>query len=555
MRGVVLAAPRIAMTARTLIDALSARSPAALVIHGPRGSVSATSSWAEIDRLSGLCASRLASLGLDRRDRIGLMAETDLDFLRLFFGCQKAGLVPVPLPLPNAFGDRSAHAERLRLQLRAAGACVAISAEAHAGLLPPDLRMRGTPADIDHLAPSARVPRGPTPDDIAFLQFSSGSTRFPKGAMISQRAVMANAAAIRDGLGVVAGDVTVSWLPLYHDMGLVGCVLAPLAAGLELHLLPTREFVRNPAIWPRLMSDARGTLSYSPGFGYDLAARRAACEDLDLSRWRVAGIGGDMIRPDVLRRFADAFAPAGFRAGALVPSYGLAEATLAVTMTPPGRDLMAEDVDLDRLESEGRIAPALAGRRSRMLARCGMPLPGTELRIVDAGGRRLAEREVGRIMVRSPSVMEGYFREPEETARALDPSGWLDTGDLGAVVEGELVITGRAKDVIIVNGRNLWPQDLEWAAEQVRPLRAGDVAAVPHPGSDGGEQVVLLVQCRVPDTVQRDRLVEALVAQVMATSGVLCRVVLVPPRSLPRTSSGKLARAQARLLLAEGVFG
>lgn len=541
------------MTARTLTEALAAAANP-VVLHGPRGTVTRASSWAELDHLSTGAARHLLSLGLARGARVGLMADTDLDFLRLFLGCQKAGLVPVPLPLPNAFGDRSAHAEKLELQLRAAGAVAAVAADAHAGLLPATLSLRLTPADIDRAPPARGALPAVGPDDVAFLQFSSGSTRFPKGVMISQRAVMANARAIRDGLAVVPGDVTVSWLPLYHDMGLVGCVLASLVAGLELHLLPTREFVRNPAVWPRLMSDVGGTLSYSPGFGYELAARRAAVAGLDLARWRVAGIGGDMIRPEVLRAFAEAFRPAGFRDGALVPSYGLAEATLAVTMTPPGRGLAVEEVDLDRLERHGIASPPGAGARARVFSRCGVPLPGTELRIVDARGRPVGERRVGRVQLRSGSVMDGYFREPEETARVLDPRGWLDTGDLGALVDGELIVTGRAKDVIIVNGRNLWPQDLEWAAERVEPLRSGDVAAVPHHG-DGGEQVVLLVQCRVPDPTQRERLVEALVARVMATSGVLCRVVLVPPRSLPRTSSGKLARAQARRLLSDGVFG
>lgn len=544
---------------RTILDALAAaaQGPARITVRGPGGAESAAAAWADIAQDTPALARRLLSTGLPRGARIGLVAETDLHFVRLFLACQQAGLIPVPLPLPGAFGDREAHADKLGRLLSACGARAVIAPAALRALLPQGLHLAAAPADIEAL-PEARAPLPEIGEDhIAFLQFSSGSTRFPKGVVVRHRNLMANARAIAAALRVERGDVCVSWLPLYHDMGLVGCLLTPLVAACDLHLLPTREFIRNALLWPRLMAETGGTVTYSPAFGYELAARRGggdAVRSLDLSRWRVAGLGGDMIRPDVLARFADAFAPAGFDPRAFVGSYGLAEATLAVTLGRPGAGLAVSELDLDALERRGRLCPAGEGRK-RAFARCGTPIPGFELEVRDATGQALPEGQVGRIHVRGPSVMGGYFREPEETARVLSLDGWLDTGDLGALEGGELLITGRAKDLIIVNGRNVWPHDLEWAAERVEPLRAGDVAAVAAEGEDGAEQAVLLVQCRSTDPEARARLAEQVAAAAVAAVGVVCRVVLVPPHALPRTSSGKLARAHARRLLAEGAFG
>jgi fatty-acyl-CoA synthase len=535
-----------------------------VVVRGPRGAVVETLSWRDVAEQSVELAHRLASTGLAAGERVGLAAETDLAFVRLFLACQLVGLVPLPLPLPPAFGDRAVHAERLALLLEAAGARAAFAPPALLGLLPPGLALAGTPAQVEALPPSPRRLPALAAGDVAFVQFSSGSTRFPKGVVITHRALLANARAIAAALHIVEGDSCVSWLPLYHDMGLVGCLLAPMVVGLDLHLLPTREFIRNPLLWPRLMSEVGGTLSYSPAFGYELASRRVSAEilaPLDLSRWRVAGLGGDMIRPDVAGRFAEAYAPAGFRPEAFAPSYGLAEATLAVTMQPPGEGLAVALADLDLLEHDGILAvtrtvaadgPRIRGfasdaPRIRGFAACGRPLPGMRVEIRDQAGAVVPERRVGRIHVAGPSLLEGYFRDPE-ASRLVLADGWLDTGDLGAWVDGSLVVTGRAKDLIIVNGRNLWPQDLEWAAERVEPLRPGDVAALAEHDSEG-ERVVLLVQCRMQDAAARRQLAQAVADKVMAACCVLCRVVLVAPHALPRTSSGKLARSHARRLL------
>lgn len=545
-------------TSRTILDALAAagRGSAQVTIRGAGGAVVAATDWAALAESTPSLARRLLSTGLPHGARVGLVAESDLSFIRLLLACQRAGLIPVPLPLPGAFGDREAHADKLTRLLAACGARAVVGPAAMLPLLPATLAVAVPPAEIEALPEAdCRLP-DIGEDHIAFLQFSSGSTRFPKGVEVRHRNLLSNARAIAASLRVGAADVCVSWLPLYHDMGLVGCLLTPLVAGCPVHLLPTREFIRNPLLWPRLLSETGGTVSYSPAFGYELAARRGgeAVRGLDLSRWRVAGLGGDMIRPDVLGRFAQVFAPAGFRPAAFLASYGLAEATLAVTLGRPGAGLGVSDLDLDALERGNRLSPAGAGR-SRAFARCGTPIPGFALEVRDSDGRPVPEGAVGRIHVRGPSVMAGYFHEPEESARVLSPDGWLDTGDLGAMADGELLITGRAKDLIIVNGRNVWPHDLEWAAERVEPLRAGDVAAVAAVDEDGAEQAVLLVQCRPSEPAARARLAEQVAAAAVAATGVVCRVVLVPPHALPRTSSGKLARAHARRLLADGAFG
>jgi fatty-acyl-CoA synthase len=373
---------------------------------------------------------------------------------------------------------------------------------------------------------------------------------------------MSNAGGIvRAGLRVQPGDRCVSWLPFYHDMGLVGFLLAPVAAQLPVDYLPTREFARRPMLWLSLLSENRGTISYSPSFGYELCARRAettAPQALDLRAWRVAGIGGDMIRLPVLSRFAQAFAANGFDPSAFVASYGLAEATLAVSFAPLTTGLEAETVAADAIGEGDEVVPlpnAASARAMRTFVLCGRPLPNVEVEIRDASQRVLAENVVGRVFVRGPAVMTGYFNETAQTQRVLGADGWLDTGDLGYWRKGALVIAGRAKDLIIINGRNVWPQDLEWAAERVAEVRSGDAAAFSIDDEEGeGERAVLVVECRTNDPSQRSNLSKEIAAVVRSTAGIDCEVVLVPPRTLPHTSSGKLSRVRAKQDFLAGTY-
>jgi fatty-acyl-CoA synthase len=545
----------------TLTEALdfAARGPTGVNLHGLRGELIAAMPYAELRERARALAARLLAAGLETHDRVGLVAETDADFVVAFFACQYARLTPAPLPLPAPLGGREAYVEQIGRMLASARAAAVFGPESLLPWLqdaagPAGVRVVGRTADLAE-APAGELP-APQPDDPCYVQFSSGSTRNPTGVLCTHRALMANTQAItRDGLKVTPTDRALSWLPLYHDMGLVGFLLSPLAAQMTVDLLPTGAFVRRPLLWLDLISKNRATISYSPSFGYDLCARRGdgSREGLDLSAWRIAGCGGDMVRPGPLLGFAERFAAAGFSATAFVASYGMAEATLALTMAPLGRGLRFDEVDVGRMERDGVVSTG-AGARSRAFVRCGPVLPEHELEVRDEAGAVLAERHVGRIFVRGPSLMRGYFGEPEASARVLSPDGWLDTGDLGYLTDGEIVPTGRAKDLILLNGRNVWPQDLEWTAEsEIEKLRSGDVAAFSIDAEEA-EQLVVLVQSRTSDPEARRSLAEDVAALLRARHGVEAKVELVGAHALPQTSSGKLSRSKARALYLAGAF-
>ncbi|NVN04454.1 fatty acyl-AMP ligase [Asaia spathodeae] len=507
-------------------------------------------------------ARRLLGAGLSVGDRVAIVAESDGDFARIFFGCQYAGLVPAPLPLPIAFGGREAYISTLRGMVSASGARAVVvpeligswTADIVAGL---DLAFGGSPAELLALAPSDQALPSIGAENLSYLQFSSGSTRFPMGVAVTQSAGMANARAIaRDGLKVrETGDRCVSWLPLYHDMGLVGFFLTPMTCQLTVDLLPTREFARRPHVWLDLISRNRGTIAYSPSFGYELCARRPVSGDLDLSCWRIAGIGGDMIRHHILETFAERFAAYGFDGRAFVASYGMAEATLAISFAPLDTGIVTDTIDLRKLETDGvAIASNDPSHALRTFVLCGVALPEHDVQVRNADGALMPERHVGMVYVRGPSLMRGYFGRSAETDEVLDSKGWLNTGDLGYMLDGQVVITGRAKDLIIINGRNIWPQDLEWSAEhEIASLRSRDVAVFAVEGSEG-ERVVALVQCRATNDDDRAKLREETMGLFRRQHGIDVDVILVPPHTLPQTSSGKLTRARAKAMLLAGQF-
>jgi fatty-acyl-CoA synthase len=528
--------------------------------HSLRGELVEVLPYARLREQARALAGRLLACGLEPGDRIALAADSDGDFLRAFFACQYAGLVPAPVPLPAPFGGKDSYVSHVRRMLISSGARAAFAPPALAewftqageGL---GLASAGVLSDL----PPPRAGHLPTldPRGLCYLQFSSGSTRFPLGVAVTQGALMANIAAIgREGLRVAPSDRTVSWLPLYHDMGLVGMMLSSLAFQVSIDLLPTGAFVRRPSLWLDLISRRRGTISYAPTFGYDLAARRGAgVADLDLSSWRVAGLGGDMIRPEPLRAFSQVFAAAGFDPRAFVASYGMAEATLALTLTPPGQGLRTDLADIDGLERHATAAPPTgSGKRAREFSLCGRVLAGHRIEVRDRAGAPMGDRRVGNIFASGPSLMKTYFGEPAETAKVLSSDGWLDTGDLGYTLDGQIVITGRAKDLIIVNGRNIWPQDLEWTVErELASLRNGDVAVFSVADVEG-ERVVALVQCRTSESAARETIRTAAANLIRARHGLDAQVVLAAPHSLPQTSSGKLSRSRARNLYLSGAF-
>jgi len=501
-------------------------------------------------------ARRLRSLGLDRGARVAIVAETNPDFLRFFFACQYAGLVPVALPASVNLGGHDAYVGRLRGLLQGCGASVAMASspflrflrEAAEGVA---LAFVGTPAAFDELPEPEVELRSSGPTETAYLQYTSGSTSFPRGVVITQEAVLSNlAGVVNHGLDIQPDDRCVSWLPFYHDMGLVGCMLAPMATQRSIDYLDTRDFAMRPRRWLELMTSTRATISFSPPFGYELCARRIRAEDVaryDLSAWRIAGIGAEPIRAELPDRFAKLLAPAGFDPRAFVPCYGMAESSLAISFSPLRQGVVVDWIDADHLAEHLRVSPVATGTgRVNGFVRCGAPLPGHEVAIRDDQGHALPDLHVGRIKVRGPSIMSGYFGQPEQTRQALSPDGWLDTGDIGYLVDGSVVVTGRHKDMIIINGRNIWPQDIEHIAERQPELRSMDASAFFVLGADDEEVAVVVVQSNISDAAESRLLIQRLHREIHEELGISCLIELVARHTLPRTSSGKLSRAAAR---------
>ncbi|GMU46427.1 MAG: hypothetical protein AMXMBFR26_12090 [Porticoccaceae bacterium] len=552
----------------TLAEALdyAAQGATGANFYSGRGELRARLSYRSLRRDAVMLARKMLALGLNKGDRVALIAETDPHFLRFFYACQYAGLVPVPLPASVKLGAHTSYVAQLRGLLSGSHAAIAVASpgylpyleEAGAGL---GLRRIAEPEAFYQLpaADDLELPQ-PDPDGIAYIQYTSGSTRFPRGVVIPQRTAMANLAGIvRHGVKLAPGDRCLSWLPFYHDMGLVGFVLVPVAAQTSVDYLDTRDFAMRPRQWLNLMSETKATVSFAPPFGYDLCARRLVAGEAaryDLRHWRVAGVGAEMIRPEILEAFAEALAPAGFDRRAFLACYGMAECTLGISFSPLYRGFRTTLVDTETLYDQQLVVPLDARRtgttRGRYFVNCGIPLPGYEVQIRGEDAQPLAEYQTGVIHLRGPSVMAGYFEMPEETRAVLDPDGWLNTGDIGYLAEGSLTITGRQKDLIIIRGRNIWPQDIEHIAETQPEVRSGGAVAFAAPDAEGDDTCVLLVECRETQPERRAELSARLAQLVQRELALECRVELVPMHHLPRTSSGKLSRARARQLFIAG---
>ena len=519
--------------------------------YGGTGRLEAVLPYEELRSSALSLARRLTSLGLPRYSRVAIIADTAPFFHRFFFAAQYAGFIPVPLPAAIQMGGGDAYVAQIRRMMESCGAAVAVAPDGFLHLLkraavPLSLTMAGSPADFDALPEAPGLPEPLAGDEPAYLQYTSGSTRFPRGVEMSQRAVLSNLREIADiGAQFRKDDRLVSWLPFYHDMGLVGFVLVPLMRALSVDYLSPRTFAMRPRLWLKLISDNRCTVSSCPPSGYGLCATRlrlADQEKYDLSSWRVAGVGAERIDPRLLERFSQLLAPAGFDPKAFVACYGMAECGLAISFAPLNAGIHIDRVDKNRVIASGEARPCSTDEDALKLVDCGAVLPSYEFRICDEKGREVAERQCGRIMVRGASVMRGYFNDPEATAEVLDKDGWLDTGDIGYRRGRNLVVTARSKDVIIVNGRNIWPQDLEQLAESCPGVRTGTTTAfeVTEPG--GGPLVVVVVESKH----ERPELSQDIRSLVRRHFGVPCHVDIVPPRTLPRTSSGKLSRTTAR---------
>jgi fatty-acyl-CoA synthase len=544
----------------TLTDALdyAAQGETGSNFYTGRGGIYASLTYRQLREEAIELAHKLLGLGVDKGDRVALVAETNPDFIRFFYACQYAGLIPVALPASVKIGAHHAYVAQLHLLLEASDAAIGVASEGYLTFLQEaseglDMRMVDAPEAFHALPADEQELHNAQPEDISYIQYTSGSTRFPRGVVIQHQTAMANLKGIiAHGLKMDAQDRMMSWLPFYHDMGLVGFVLVPMAAQVSVDYLDTREFAMRPRQWLNLMTQTRATISFAPSFGYDLCARRVRDNDIagyDLSNWRVAGIGAEMIRPETLEHFAATMEPCGFDRRAFLACYGMAECTLGVSFSPLSTGFTTHHIDSDQL-SENHQAVLMDGSdtegRGRHFVNCGVPLPDFEVEIRD-DDMVLGDWQSGVIHLRGPSVMSGYFNLPEESNHALCEDGWLNTGDIGYQVDGALTITGRKKDLIIIHGRNIWPQDLEHVAETQPEIRPGDAVAFSAPDQEGEEMCVLMVQCRELDQQKRNNLVRRLTALLRMEMSLDCYVQLVPNRALPRTSSGKLSRAKARL--------
>jgi fatty-acyl-CoA synthase len=509
--------------------------------------------YAELRGRSLGVARALLGAGLRPGDLVALVVADAEPFLTALFGASMAGLVPASLYPPTTIGDLSRYLALTAGILRASGArAVVASAALVAGFegirsTCPELALVLSRDDLD--GPPLESEKRPTLDDLAFVQFTSGSTSAPKGVALSHRNVAANVEAINGpaGLGTTAEDSAVSWLPLYHDMGLVGMALGPLYSARPGVLLTPQAFVKRPAEWLKAISRYKATVSFAPNFAYDLAVRRVKDRDLDgvdLSTWRIAGCGAEPIHAPTLAAFAERFRAVGFRASSFLPSYGLAEHVLAATFPVRNREPRVEHLSSDDLTERRQAHLVPASTSAIALVSCGRALPEHEIRIVGDDGTSLAERQVGEITLAGPSVMLGYYKNEELTAQTIR-DGWLSTGDLGYVSEGELFVCGRAKDVIIVNGRKYHPQDLEWALSDLAGVRRGRIVAFGTVAQGVSDRVVIVVE--PSGTAAPDLLADAVRVRISDAFGLYVdEVVAVPSGTIGRTTSGKVQRAATK---------
>jgi fatty-acyl-CoA synthase len=511
-------------------------------------------------------AGGLRERGVGRGDTVALMLPTGLDFLRTFFGVLLARAIPVPIYPPVRLDRLEEYAARQSAILADAGVRLLVTiprARPVVSLLRPAVETLADVVTADELAASGAPVSGPEGDggDPAFIQYTSGSTGEPKGVLLTHDNLLANIRAIAAGLEVRPTDVGVSWLPLYHDMGLIGCWLTCLHQGLPLTLLPPTAFLARPERWLWAIHQRRATLSAAPNFAYELCARRVpdtALEGLDLSSWRVALNGAEPVSPGTLDRFARRFSPCGFRPETMMPVYGLAECSVALCFPPVGRGPRVDRVARSPFQAEGRAEPAAPGDVTALeFVSAGRELPEHEVRIVDDANAPTAERSVGRLVFRGPSMTAGYYRKPEATAAVTLPGGWLDSGDLAYRAGGEIHVCGRRKDLIIKGGRNLVPQEIEEAAAAVEGVRRGCVVAFGVPNAAlGTEGLIVVAETRVEDAAARERLEGAVVERVAEAVDVPPdQVVLVPPGAVPKTSSGKVRRGATRELFLQGALG
>jgi len=538
-----------------------------------------TMTFGELHERASLVAAELTERGLEPAQTVAIMLPTCAEFFSTFAGILLAGGIPVPIYPPFRADRIAEYATRQSSILRNAEARFLITwrrAEGLARLLQPQVptlrdvlnaeKLCAKPATAIQEVPSwkllgnlAHRARG---EDIAFLQYTSGSTGNPKGVILTHANLLANIRSIVSGVEIGADDVAVSWLPLYHDMGLIGAWFVPLFTGIPLVVMSPITFLSQPVRWLRAIQRHRGTISPAPNFGYELCVRKIADEDLgglDLSSWRAALNGAEPVHAETIERFISRFAPYGFKRGALMPVYGLAEASLGVSAPRLGSGARIDRIDRATFESSGKavtaVVPNGTGSGALEFVGAGRPLADVECRIVLVNGQDAGERREGELWFRGPSATRGYYRNPQATAELLKEGGWLNSGDRAYWAEGEIFITGRAKDLVIKGGRNLYPHEIEDIAGKVAGVRTGCVVAFGAPdASSGTERLVVAAEIRKAE--ESKRIAGEISRRIQDALGIPPDVVqLLPPQSIPKTSSGKLRRSETRRLYIEGKLG
>jgi acyl-CoA synthetase (AMP-forming)/AMP-acid ligase II len=517
--------------------------------------------YSGVERATNKFGGALQALGLKKGDRIGLILPDNQDFVFAFLGALRAGVIPVPIYPPAGLRKLAGYLDNTLHIVQKSGCKILLTdsdVKKLLGTIVARAPQLSRVVSVDELRGSEQTltPVKVGLDDTCFLQFTSGSTAAPKGVVVSHGNIAANVDAfMRVGLQVEAGvDSGVSWLPLYHDMGLIGFMLGPLYYRNTITYLPPLLFLKRPARWLETISRLRASISFGPNFAYALCVKRVRDKDiegLDLSSWRAAGCGAEPIRAANLTAFADKFSSIGFNHRAMLPCYGMAEATLAISFDGLGDGVRFDRVDADELSIEGNAVP-VDGSEGLEVVNCGHAFEGHEVAVFalddDDSASALPDRRVGEIRVKGPSVTSGYFEEPELTTASF-AGGWLRTGDLGYLVDGDIFICGRAKELIIVNGRNYYPQDLEWDASRVDGVRKGNVIAfgTKKPLNDR-ERVVIAFETGKP-TADREALKQEVRKAVRQSSGLsVDDVVALDAGVLPKTSSGKLKRNETRRL-------
>ena len=508
-------------------------------------------------------AAGLVASGLQRNDTVAIMLPTCAEFFYSFLGVMLAGGIAVPIYPPARPDKIEEYVRRQSLILQNAGVRFLISFDQVRavskvmGLSLPGRVELTTAQALQHRGRGARTPQVAAADAF-FIQYTSGSTGNPKGVVLTHENVLANVRGIGWAVEACPDDAVVSWLPLYHDMGLIGSWLFSVYHGFPITVMSPLAFLSRPERWLWALSDSRGTLCPAPNFSFELCARKIrdeAIEGVDLSAWRVAINAGEPVLPDTLSRFAERFRCYGFRPESYVPCYGLAESSVALTFPPINRGPRIDVITREDFKVEGRAVPARPGATAvlRFVAN-GRPLPGHEVRVVNDGGQDVAQRIQGRVLFRGPSKTEGYFRNPEATAAVVGGDGWMDTGDLGYLADSEVYITGRKKDCIIKAGHNIIPQEVELATADAAEVRRGCVAAFGSVDPESGtERLVVVAETRSADPSEPERIKADIVRLVDEAIGLPPdHIELVPPQTVPKTSSGKIRRLESRALYESG---